>query len=376
MRGARIFMNKKRILIIADSNLSNSGVPMVFMSIVRALKSDYIFDVIIFNEDDMFYKNEFLSYGGKIYVFNRKIPDGKFAKVFWLLFKLKKDVDKFCGEKISLKDYFAIHSFDEMFSSRFLKIGKDCGIKYRVVHVCAAFRAYKTKKSLKRYLFEIDRRKTLKLCTSIACSSDSTLKLNNYKNKGLTLYRTYNQSQFPGVIKCVHDNLVLTQIATFSERKNQLFALEVVSILKNTYPNVVLNLVGKEKEDGYEDKMNNYIRNHSLENNVKFLGTSPNRYELSKMTSYILHPATMEGSGNVLVESQICGIHCFASASLPEGYDLGNVQFLELNASTWSDSIIKYFKDHKNNRKPPINKERFSLNNFKTIVLRTMSDNL
>ena len=373
MKGVRIFMNKKKILIIADSNLSNSGVPMVFMSIVRALKSDYIFDVIIFNEDDMFYKNEFLSYGGKIYVFDRKIPDGKFAKVFWLLFKLRKEIDKFCGEKISFKDYFAIHSFDEMFSSRFLKIGKDCGIEYRIVHVCAALRAYKTKKSLKRYLFEIDRRKTLKLCTSIACSSDSTLKLNNYKNKGLTLYRTYNQSQFPGVIKCVHDNLVLTQIATFSGRKNQLFALEVVSILRNTYPNVVLNLVGKEKEDGYEDKMNNYIHDHSLENNVKFLGTSPNRNELSKMTSYILHPATMEGSGNVLVESQVCGIHCFASNTLPAGYDLGNVQFLRLETKLWANEILNYFMKNQNNRKEPIGKEKFSKENFKNILLSMMT---
>ena len=367
-------MDKKRILIIADSNLSNSGVPMVFMSIVRSLKNEFIFDVVITSDDDMFYKDEFLSYGGKIFLFNRKMPKNKLKKMKWLVFDLKKLVKTFCDENIKMENYYALHSFDEMFSSTFFCVAKSKNVKYRIVHICAAFRAYKNKSNLKQYLFEYDRRKTFRLCTSIACSSDSTLKLNNYRKKGITLYRTYNEAQFPGVIECAHSNLVLTQIGTFSSRKNQLFSLEILDIIKKTFPDVVLNIVGKEMEEGYESKMDDFIELHYLKDNVRFLGTSPNRIDLSKATSFIIHPSTMEGSGNVLVESQVCGIHCFASNTLPEGYDLGNVDFLFLDLNLWSEKIIDYFIKNNNSRKAPINAEKFSLNHFKNILHTMMSD--
>lgn len=368
-------MNKKRILIIADSDLSNSGVPMVFMSIVRALKNEFVFDVIITNSDDMFYKDEFLSYGGKIYVFNRRTPNRGIRKLLWLLFKLKKLTYRFCNKEIIFNNYYAIHSFDEMFSSYFFRLAKKKGIKYRIVHICAAFRAYNIKKSLKLLMLEHDRRKTFKLCTSIACSSDSTLKYNNYKGKGITLFRTYDEKRFPGIIECLHNDLVLTQIGTFSCRKNQLFSLQLIKEIKKTYPNIILNFVGKEMEEGYEKKMNEYIEKYSLKENIRYLGTNPNREELSRNTSFVIHPSTMEGSGNVLVESQVCGIHCFASNSLPDGYDLGNVHFLELDYLLWSKQILQYFTRYKNKRTEPIGKERFSLTQFKTTLIKMMSIN-
>lgn len=365
-------MQKKRILIIADSDLSNSGVPMVFMSIVRALKDECDFDVIISSDEDMFYKQEFLSYGGRVFFFNRETPRNKFSKFFWLVFGLRKIIKKYCDEKIDLRNYYAIHSFDEVFSSTFFLLSKKLGIKYRIVHICDARRAYKTKFNLKQYLFEHDRRRTLKLCTSIACSSDSTLKYNNYRNKGCTLYRTYNKERFPGIINCKHDNLVLVQIGTFSTRKNQLFSLEVVNLVKEKFPDVVLYFVGKEMEHGYLNQMNSYIRNNFLEKNVVYLGTNPNREELARITSYVLHPATMEGSGNVLVESQICGIHCFASNSLPDGYDLGNVNYLPLDSQLWGKTVIDFFNKHGNCRTTPINAEKFSLEYFKKTLLKMM----
>ena len=198
------------------------------------------------------------------------------------------------------------------------------------------------------------------------------MKYNNFQNKGCTLYRTYNKEKFPGVINCKHDNLCLTQIGTFSDRKNQLFSLEVVNFVKDIFPDVVLYFVGKEMEQGYLNKMNSYIRDSSLEKNVVYLGTNPNREELARITSYVLHPATMEGSGNVLVESQVCGIHCFASNSLPGGYDLGNVSYLPLDSQLWSETIIDYFNKHNNCRINPTNTEKFSLEHFKKTLLKMM----
>ena len=366
-------MEKKRILLIADSDMSNSGVPMVYMSIVRALKDDFIFDIVVSSTKDMHYKEEFLSHGGNIYYFEKKIPNNSMFKMLWMIFCLGKLIKKFCKENLLLNNYYALHSFDEKYSSCFFRIAKAQSIKYRIIHICAAFRAYKRKFNIKQFLFEFDRRKTLRHCTSIACSSDSTLELNNYKNKGVVLYRTYNKKQFPGVVECNHDKLVLTQIGTFSSRKNQLFSLEVVKNIKQKINNVTINFVGKEMEEKYLNKMNEFINDNNLKNNVNYLGTSPDRNALSKETSFVLHPSIMEGSGNVLVESQVSGIHCFASNTLPRGYDLGNVQYLELNAALWSNKILSYFKENKNIRKKPIGCEKFSEKSFKKTLLEMMS---
>ena len=41
----------KKILLIADSNMSLSGVPVVYMSIVRQLHSEYTFDIIVLKDN-------------------------------------------------------------------------------------------------------------------------------------------------------------------------------------------------------------------------------------------------------------------------------------------------------------------------------------
>lgn len=353
--------------------MSNSGVPMVFMSIVRALKDEFVFDIVIFENNDMFYEKEFLSYGGKIFLLKRSFPEGIIKKVAWVLFKNVKNIRQFCSRNLDLSRYFAIHCFDEMFSSEFFRIAKKCSVKYRILHICAAFRAYPAKKNLKRYIVEIDRRKTLKLCTSIACSSDSTLKFNNYKNKGFTLFRTYNEKIFTGVIDSKTDSLAMAQIGTFSKRKNQLFTLHVLKTICETYPDTKLFLVGKEMEKGYKDLMDRYINDYCLSNNVFYLGTSPDRVKLSEDITCVVHPSFMEGSGNVLVETQVCGIHCFASDTLPLGYDLGNVTYLKLIPDLWAEEIIQYFRKFGNTRKPPIGKEKFTKSEFKKTLLKSMS---
>ena len=66
----------KNVLLIADSNMSLSGVPVVFMSIVRNLHKEYHFDIIVLKDNDMYFEKEFLSYGGKIFRFQFNKPSG------------------------------------------------------------------------------------------------------------------------------------------------------------------------------------------------------------------------------------------------------------------------------------------------------------
>ena len=364
----------KRVLLVADSNMSLSGVPVVFMSIVKQLSNEYQFDIVVLKDNDMYFEKEFLSYGGKVFRFNCPKPDNMFKKFVWLTARYYKAVKAFLHKEIDLKQYVAIHSFHEGFSYPFLKEAKKVGISKRILHICSAKSAYPKAKSLSQSMFDWYQKKAMKLCTNVVFVSQKALQLNNYKNKGVVLYNIYDENKFGHLTECNHKKLVLTQIATFSSRKNQLFSLAVIKEIKKEIPDVILNIVGYELEDGYLQKMNEYIANNNLLNNIKFLGNKVDRVELNKETSYMLYPSTMESFGLVLIESQACGIHCFANKDIPNDADMGNTDFLELNVDLWAKKIINYFKENCNNRKKPIGMDKFSNNQFKQTLRNLYSD--
>ena len=360
----------KRVLLIADSNMSLSGVPVVFMSIVRHLHKEYLFDIIVLKDNDMYFEKEFLSYGGKVFRFNYDKPESFFPKLKWLMSRYPKNVKKFLNENFVLSDYCAIHSFHEGFSYPFLKEAKKAGVQKRIVHICSAKSAYPLEKNFSQSMFNWYQKKAFKCCTNIAFVSQKSLELNDYKNKGVVVYNIYDENKFGHIIDCNHNNLVLTQIGTFSSRKNQLFSLEVLKLIKKEAPSVKLNIVGKELEQGYLDKMNGFINDNNLEDNVCFCDGFIDRVDLNKDTSYAIYPSTMESFGLVLIESQACGIHCFANKGIPNDANMGNVDFIELDAKLWAESILQYFNKNRNKRKEPVNKGRFSTDQFiKTLNL-------
>lgn len=364
----------KKVLLIADSNMSLSGVPVVFMSIVRQLKNDYTFDIIVLKDNDMHFEKEFLSYGGKVYRFPFNKPDHFLSKFNWLFFGYPKTVKNFLNTNLNLKEYTAIHSFNEGFSFPFFKEAKKAGINNIILHICSAKSAYPLKNTFSQRVFNWYQKKAKKICSNIAFVSQKSLELNDFKNKGVVLHNIYDEKKFGSIAECNHNNLVLTQIATFSSRKNQLFSLEVINLIKTKYPEVILNIVGKELEPGYLELMNKYIDKNELESNVHYYGTSADREVLNNDTSYVIYPSTMESFGLVLIESQACGIHCFANKDIPNDADMGNVNFIELDAQLWADVIFEYYKKNKNKRKEPINKDKFSTTQFKNTLHKLYSD--
>lgn len=355
----------KKILLIADSNMSLSGVPVVFMSIVKKLHQKYTFDIIVLKDNDMYFEKEFLSYGGKIFKFNCPKPDNFIKKFFWLTTVYYKKVKSFLEEKVKLDEYIAIHSFHEGFSYPFLKEAKKAGIQKRILHICSAKSAYPQKKTFSQIMFDWYQKKAMKNCSNIVFPSQQSLKMKDYKNKGSVLYSEIEEAK---IIECSHNNLVLSQIGTFSLRKNQLFSLEVIKKIKNEFPEVILNVVGSEIEKGYFQQMKDYIDANNLQKNIKFLGSKVDRIKLDEETSYVLYPSTMESFGLVLVESQACGIHCFANSGIPHDADMGNTDFIDLNIDLWADKIINYFKENGNSRRKPINMDRFSSEQFEATL--------
>ena len=364
----------KKILLIAYSDMSLSGVPVVYMSIVRQLHNDCMFDLIILKSDDMFFQNEFLSYGGKIYLFDSPKPNNLLKRTYWMFKGRSKGFLKFLNKQsIDLKSYDAIHSFDEIYSYDYFKIAKKCGVKNLILHINSAASAYPHIKSLKQKIVDYYQKKAKKICSDIIFVSNASLRLNNYKNKGQVIYNIYDEKKYGEIINCQHNTLVLSQIGTLSKRKNQLFTLEVLLKLKESYPGVILNIVGKELDKGYLHSLEHFIQTNDLSKNVVFYEPSADRKLLTENTSYVLFPSTQESFGLVLIESQATGVHCFASENIPNDADMGNVEFLKLNTKIWADRIVEYFNKNGNSRINPQHIDRFSSKTFRQKLLNLYS---
>ena len=58
--------SKKRVLLVNVQPLRRGGAQAVIMSIVRNLSDKFCFDIVLFSDEDGWYDEEFLSYGGEI----------------------------------------------------------------------------------------------------------------------------------------------------------------------------------------------------------------------------------------------------------------------------------------------------------------------
>lgn len=360
---------RKRMLIIAH-NMSPTGVPAVYMSIVRSLNDKYVFDIVLGSDNNTYYQSEFLNYGGSIFVNKAVKPSNIFKKIWWFLFSYNRETNKFIKNNLNFSDYVAVHSFNEIFSYPFFKSAKKSGVKKMVLYLLSASRAYKLKRNFKTLFVEIYRKKALRLCSSIACISKETLKYNNYKNKGIVFYPSIKTSKIGPIVKCQHNRLVLSQIASFSERKNQLFTLEVLRLIKESVSNVKLLFVGQRLGTEYEKKMDDFIICNNLCGNVEFLGPDLEKCKLNEIASYTLYPSTMESFGLVIIDSQTSGIHCFASNTLPDDTDLGNVDYLALDPKVWCNKILRFYQKYGNKRTKPTGIQKFSEENFKETLLK------
>ena len=354
----------KRILLVANSNMSLSGVPVVYMSIVRKLHKEYVFDIILLKNNDMYFEKEFISYGGNIYFFDCQKPKTVFKKLIWFFGDYNKKAKKFIKDTIDFSKYSVIHCFNETQSYPFLKEAKSKGIKTRIIHFNSPDSAYPLPNNLKSKIIRKKQIRSLRLCTNLIFVSKQCLKYSDYKNKGVVIYNTFDETKYTGLIQNTTNNFCLCQVGTIAARKNLLFSLKVLKNIKEVYPNVKLMIVGKEVEDGYLNILKDFINKNRLIDNVLFLPTDFNQNELFKQTTFSILPSTLESFGLVLIEAQICGVHCFASDLLPKDTDMGNIDYLELNEKLWSEQIISYYEKNGNKRKEPINKDSFLTKTF------------
>lgn len=107
----------------------------------------------------------------------------------------------------------------------------------------------------------------------------------------------------------------ITTIASLEERKGILDLLVAFNKSKNHLPNTKLLIVGKDrtKRKDYLHKINNYISENNLQEDVILFGESSNIKEIMSISKFFILCAYWEGLSRVLLEAMACSKAILAS---------------------------------------------------------------
>lgn len=330
-------MNK--ILMVSCEGLGNGGVQNVMMNIVRGLSSEFVFDMLLFTSEKRYFDDEFLGYGGQIFRLPRyegNIWIRKKADYYIRGSKLYNDVKKIL---INEGPYSAVHCNNEYEGALILKAANEVGVPVRIMH---AHVISKKGNFVANVLNDIRRRNISKYSTNrIGCSIEACNSFFGKSSNSSVVYNPFDDRKFNNTGKAKGNGLNLIQIGSFTSNKNQLFTLEIISKIKKRGLNVHLDLIGFEV-DNYKQKLDGYINENELQQNVKIWPSNADSKDLLEHSYALMLPSKEEGFGIVAIEAQAVGIKCYVSDSVPKTTNCGGCTYLSLNKGTslWSDYII------------------------------------
>lgn len=343
----------KKILLVAADGFSKTGVPTVFMNIVRELSHvGYSFDIIYFDTRFDFYLKEFLSYGGKCFLFDKQHKNSFAKKAIRYVsgnsyYKKTKKIIQVNGP------YDAIHCFKEYLSCYFLKAAKDCNVTLRIYHCNNIIKI--AGNPINRFLMTIEKKKCLKYmnmllgCSAEACKS-AFPEINNFE----IVNNPYNDSDFiyiPSKLDAF-SGITLVQTGGFNKNKNQLFSLKIIKELKKKLKNVRIFFIGADLDPNYRKKVNKELAKLGLQENVIFKRFDTKQIDIFSISDYFILPSFSESFGIVLVEAQATGLRCIASTGVPSSSNVGGCLRIPLSegAKHWSELILSDYKKHQGER--------------------------
>jgi glycosyltransferase involved in cell wall biosynthesis len=150
------------------------------------------------------------------------------------------------------------------------------------------------------------------------------------------------------ITKFNQDDIVLNLVANYIDRKNQLFALEVLNMLPKKFK---LLLAGPLKDEGakYFKNIKKKIDDLKLHDRVDLqIGFINNFDEYLKCSDIFLFPSLAEGLGTPILESQLCGIPVISNnlKNITDQVIKNGVggYYLELEIVEWAKAIQEAIK--------------------------------
>lgn len=342
-------MDKKNVLIIASTGLGKTGVPNVIFQVVRVISTFTNVDVVVFNDDD-FCKNKIKELGCNIFRVDLKEPKSKIKRLFYRIFIEKHHTKKMFKKIFKNKKYSCIHSFKEHDSAHIFKLAAKLGIKNRVIH--CNNEVYRPKNLISRILYDNKKKLIKKYTTKLIGVSMGCCKKSYPNMDYVVLFNSFDESKYAKQSNSQLNvsKLIVTEIGTYSFRKNQLFLINCFEKITKRCPDAELYLVGTEVESGYLQKILNLIKEKSLQKNVFTYDGMQDFSHILDKTLFIALPSLHEAAPIVLIEAQAYGIPCFVSDTITREVNCGGLTYLPLDVDLWANKIIEEYTNRQSFR--------------------------
>lgn len=306
-----------KVLQVLSSTNVNSGIANVVMNYYRNIDREKVqFDFLIFWEAPKNYNEEIKRLGGNVYYFTK--PG---LKTF---FKAKKELKAFFSQHKG--EYDIIHCHEILVAKQVFKYARKYSCSVCISHSHNSRLADGFIKQVRNRLLVTGLGKKSDYC--FACSKEagqnafgkSIIKTNKYK----FIYNSINLTKFKfspegrrNIRKefGIEDGLLLGNIGRLCFQKNQLFAIKVLQEIIKTKPDAKLLIVGEGQD---KEKLQEYVRENSLQENVIFTGIRKDVPELLSAMDCFVFPSVYEGLGMALIESQTNGLLSLCYDIIPE----------------------------------------------------------
>lgn len=325
-----------RILQIVP-NMQNGGLENFIMNIYRNIdRKEIQFDFLVHYQKRKYFDDEIEKLGGKIYRFSFREDNN--------LIKYITNLRKFYKEH---PEYKIIHCHMSSIGFIHFLVAKMCGVKVRIAHSHNS----NTERSFKGFI-KLLVMKPLKYISTdnFACSTEAGKFLYKkfpykivYNAVDIDKYR-YNQEIRTNIRKKlkIEEKLVIGHIGRFELQKNHYYIIDIFAEVIKENPSAILLLAGDGK---LKKKIEEYVEELQLSQNVRFLGVIKNANELYQALDCFILPSFFEGLPVVGIEAQISGLKCIFSNTITKEVKISSlVEFLEIdleNIQQWKNSIIE-----------------------------------
>lgn len=327
-------MKKLKVLHVVGA-MNMGGTETMLMNVFRSINRNEIqFDFVSYSPNKAYYDDEILKLGGRIFHLNKTTSVKQLMKV------IKEN-----------GPYDVIHSHTLFHCGIANLAGKLAGIPVRIAH---AHTTLDNQSSVIRRTYINLMRQVIHFSSTnlLSCSQEAGKYLFGENKRYLYLPNLIDYSKFMMIDKAavssfkkqyhLENRYVIGHIGRFTEAKNHIFMIHLMEKMVQINSQAYLILVG---EGSLKNDIQLLVKEKNLENHVLFLGLRKDIATILHCFDIFLFPSTFEGLGLVLLEAQMCGVHCIVSEAIQPEADLGLGMVTQLNLSddieTWCDEVLK-----------------------------------
>lgn len=336
-----------RVLHMIGS-LELGGSQSMVMNIYRNIDREQIqFDFIVDHPDRMYFADEVIKLGGKIFILPTFIGSN--------VLEVGKKWNEFFRNH---KEYKILHSHVRSYASLYLPIAKKHGVK-TIIHSHSTSNGKGIKALIKKIMqypirYQAD--------YFFGCSKEAgkwlfgerIVKGNNYYTvKNAIDTRRYQlksdiRAKYRKELNISDSKVVFMHVGRLHEAKNHKFLLEIFREIRQYISNSVLVIVG----DGeLKQSVENWIREFHLEKYVQMLGARKDVPKLLQAADCFLFPSIWEGLPVTVVEAQAAGLPCFISGMITQDVGISElVVYIPIDQGTypWVEAVCNSDLKRKN----------------------------